>query len=231
MKKVAIIQSNYIPWRGYFDIIGYVDEFIIYDDMQYTKRDWRNRNKVKTNNGLKWISIPVKVKGKYFQKIRETEVSTQSWGSSHWKTIEHSYSKADFFSEISEKLKPLYERRYKTISDINESFIRAICDYLNIETLITHSWDYDLHEGKSERLASLVNQAKGTCYVSGPAARSYLDCNIFNQNNLEIEWFDISKYKPYSQLWGEYEGEASVIDLLFNHGKDAKNYMHYTRQK
>ena len=78
-KKVAILQSNYIPWKGYFDMIASVDEFILYDDMQYTRRDWRNRNQIKTAQGLKWLTIPVCVKGKYYQKIRDTEIAKSNW--------------------------------------------------------------------------------------------------------------------------------------------------------
>jgi len=102
MKKVAILQSNYIPWKGYFDMIGLVDEFILYDDMQYTRRDWRNRNKIKTPNGLAWLTIPVEVKGKYFQKINETIISEPQWAKDHWATIKQFYSKARFFKDYKD---------------------------------------------------------------------------------------------------------------------------------
>ena len=96
-KKVAIIQSNYIPWKGYFDIINKVDEFILYDDAQYTRRDWRNRNKIKTPQGLKWMSIPVKVKGKFFQKISETKVSDTTWYKNHLALLKQNYSLTNTF--------------------------------------------------------------------------------------------------------------------------------------
>src|SRR5215510_8709820 len=97
-KKVAIVQSNYIPWKGYFDLINSVDEFILFDDMQYTKRDWRNRNRIKTPDGVAWLTIPVAVKGKYHQRIADTLVSDPSWIASHWKTIRHCYARAPYFA-------------------------------------------------------------------------------------------------------------------------------------
>jgi hypothetical protein len=96
-KKCAIVQSNYIPWKGYFDLIAAVDEFILYDDMQYTRRDWRNRNQIKTPQGLQWLTVPVVVKGLYYQKIRETEIDGTVWATSHWKSLVANYKRAPHF--------------------------------------------------------------------------------------------------------------------------------------
>src|SRR5438046_4323553 len=93
-RKAAIVQSNYIPWKGYFDLIRRVDEFILYDDVQYTRRDWRNRNLIKTPQGLRWLTIPVEVKGKYYQSIRDTKIADPVWAASHWQTIVHNYGRA-----------------------------------------------------------------------------------------------------------------------------------------
>lgn len=105
-KKIAILQSNYIPWKGYFDLINLVDEFILYDDMQYTRRDWRNRNRIKTANGERWLTIPVEVKGKYFQKIKDTVVSDAAWNRKHWDSIVHSYSRAGYFGKYKKRVWP-----------------------------------------------------------------------------------------------------------------------------
>lgn len=107
MKKVAILQSNYIPWKGYFDLIAAVDEFILYDDMQYTRRDWRNRNQIKTPQGLQWLAVPVQVKGKYHQTIREAEIDGNDWAEVHWKTLVQNYRHALHFNEITAILDPL----------------------------------------------------------------------------------------------------------------------------
>ncbi|MBJ7432720.1 MAG: WbqC family protein, partial [Gemmataceae bacterium] len=103
-KTVAILQSNYIPWKGYFDLIRSVDEFILYDEVQYTRRDWRNRNKIKTADGTQWLTVPVEVKGKYFQKINETLISESGWEKNHWTRICSAYSKAPYFKEYYPKL-------------------------------------------------------------------------------------------------------------------------------
>lgn len=228
MKKVAILQSNYIPWKGYFDMIAVVDEFILYDDMQYTRRDWRNRNQIKTPQGVQWLTVPVLVKGKYHQKIRETEIDGGDWAAAHWKALEQNYRRAPHFSEISEWLRPLYlDETFTHLSQLNRHFIEAVCRYLGIQTVITQSWDYTLVDGKSERLADLCVQAGATEYISGPAAKDYVDEQIFAELGIQLTWFDYSGYPEYPQLWGEFSHGVTVMDLLFNCGKDAPRYMRY----
>ncbi|HEU5099944.1 MAG TPA: WbqC family protein, partial [Roseiflexaceae bacterium] len=127
-KKVAIVQSNYIPWKGYFDLIHMVDEFVLFDDMQYTRRDWRNRNRIKIPNGVTWLTIPVEVKGKYFQKINETVISDSNWNQQHWQSIRHSYAKAKYFHTYSALLEETYLSTKETLlSEINYRFIKMIC--------------------------------------------------------------------------------------------------------
>jgi hypothetical protein len=225
-KKIAIVQSNYIPWRGYFDLINLVDEFILFDDMQYTRRDWRNRNVIKTSNSLKWLTIPVQVKGKYFQKIRDTEVSDPSWRQSHWRSILHSYSKADYFPAYKELFEGLYLNSSETfLSQINYSFLSAICQILGIQTKITWSMDYDLVEGKTERLIVLCKQAGATDYLSGPGARDYLDEQLFKSEGIALSYMDYGGYPEYSQLYPPFEPGVSIIDLIFNEGPNATRYM------
>lgn len=228
MKRVAIVQSNYIPWKGYFDMIAAVDEFILYDDMQYTRRDWRNRNKIKTPNGLQWLTVPVLVKGKYHQKIRETKIDGTAWAAAHWRNLSQNYRRAPHFAEIAGWLEPLYlEEVYTDISQLNRRFIEAICRYLGIDTLISNSWDYVLREGKTERLADLCAQAGGSEYISGPAARDYIEEQVFADYGIKLTWFDYSGYPEYPQLWGDFEHGVTTLDLLFNCGKRAKEYMRY----
>lgn len=228
MKTVAILQSNYIPWKGYFDMIAAVDEFILFDDMQYTRRDWRNRNQIKTPQGVQWLTVPVLVKGKYHQKIRETEIDGADWVLAHWKALEQNYRRAPHFAEVAAWLQPLYlETSYGHLSEMNRCFIEAVCRYLGIGTRITHSWDYALVDGKTERLASLCAQAGGTEYVSGPAAKDYVDEQVFNAMGIKLTWFDYVGYPAYPQLWGEFTHGVTILDLLFNCGKDARRFMRY----
>lgn len=228
MKKVAILQSNYIPWKGYFDMIAAVDEFILYDDMQYTRRDWRNRNLIKTPQGVQWLTIPVVVKGKFHQKIRETEIDGTSWALDHWRALQQNYSRAPFFPEIAGWLEPLYRGPLsQNLSTVNRIFLEAINRYLGITTTIKTSWDYNLVEGKTERLVSLCAQAGGSEYLSGPAAKDYVDETLFRDSGIALTWFDYSGYPEYKQLWGEFTHGVTVLDLLFHCGRQARKQMRY----
>lgn len=228
MKKVAIVQSNYIPWKGYFDMIAAVDEFILYDDMQYTRRDWRNRNRIKTPSGLAWLTVPVKVKGRYTQTIRQTEIDGNDWMASHWKSLELNYKRAAFFDEVADWLKPLYfHQTEESLSTLNRRFIEAICNYLDLHTVISNSWDYTLIEGKTERLVDICLQAGASEYISGPAARDYIDPSAFERHDIKLTWFEYSGYPEYPQLWDGFTHEVSILDLLFNCGKSAPQHMKY----
>lgn len=231
-KKVAISQSNYIPWKGYFDLIASVDEFILYDDVQYTKRDWRNRNLIKTPKGLTWLTIPVMVRGKFSQKINETVVSDCAWTKSHWNMILQHYKKAAYFDETSTNLGDLYNSTLPSnLSEINMIFIERICNLLGIDTVLKRSSDFELFGDKSERLANICEQTRATTYVSGPAAKSYLDFEPFNSQSIEVEWFSYKGYPEYNQLWGEFNHGVSVIDLLFNCGNTSKDFIKKTLHK
>lgn len=227
MKRVAILQSNYIPWKGYFDMIAAVDEFIIYDDMQFTKNDWRNRNQIKTAQGPQWITVPVKLSGKFGQLIKNTEINGDVWQAKHLKSIFFNYKKSKYFKELYEKLEELYSVDYQYISELNRTFISFICDYLEISTKISNSWDYSLSDGKTERLVDLCKQAGATEYISGPAAKDYIEQNYFSDAGIKLTWFDYTGYPEYPQLWGEFVHGVTILDLLFNCGKDSKKYMRF----
>lgn len=225
-KKVAIVQSCYIPWKGYFDLIAAVDEFIFYDDMQFTRRDWRSRNRIKTPQGPQWLTVPVKVKGKYHQAIRETEIDGTEWARKHWSALGHNYRKAPYFTEVMALLEPFYrEGAYTMLSELNRAQAQAICLYLGITTTLSASWDYAPRAGKTERLVDLCLQAGGGKYISGPAAKDYILPELFAQAGLELSWFDYGGYPAYPQLWGEFVHEVSIVDLLMQCGPQAKNYM------
>lgn len=209
-------------------MIACVDEFILYDDMQYTRRDWRNRNQIKTPQGVQWLTVPVLVKGKYHQKIRETEIDGAEWMDVHWKALVQNYRRALHFNDIASWLEPIYRTESFThISQLNRRFIESICSYLDIQTKISNSWDYSLQEGRTERLADLCVQAGATEYVSGPAAKDYIEESIFSDLNIKLTWFDYAGYPEYPQLWGEFTHGVTILDLLFNCGKDSRHYMRY----
>ena len=225
-KAVAILQSNYIPWKGYFDIIAAVDEFVLYDDMQYTRRDWRNRNRIKTPQGVQWLTVPVKVKGKRDQTIRETEIADSKWRTAHWTALWKNYKRAAHFTSIADALEPFYrQNEYSGLSHLNRALIEWVCAQLGIKTKISNSWDYKLTGGKSERLADICSQAAGTTYISGPAAKDYIDVSVFSAHGIQVRWFDYSGYPEYPQLWGEFRHDVTILDLLFNCGEEAARYM------
>ena len=225
-KKVAVVQSNYIPWKGYFDLINQVDEFILFDDMQYTRRDWRNRNRIKSPQGAIWLTIPVEVKGKYFQKINETVISDPTWNRAHWKTVVHNYSRAEYFHVYKELFEDLYlgsTERY--LSQVNHRFLVAICEILGINTRISWSTDYHLLEGKTERIVDLCKQSGATEYISGPAAKGYTDEELFQKEGIMLRYVDYSGYPEHRQLFPPFEHRVSIIDLIFNEGPAATKFM------
>lgn len=225
-KKVAIVQSNYIPWKGYFDLINLVDEFILFDDMQYTRRDWRNRNRIKSRQGPIWLTIPVEVKGKYLQKINETIISDPKWNHLHWKTVVHNYSRAEYFHVYRELFEDLYlGSRERYLSQVNHRFLVAICKILGINTRISWSTDYDLAEGKTERLVALCRQANAPEYVSGPTAKGYIEEELLASEGISLSYMDYSGYPEYNQFFPPFEHKVSIIDLIFNEGPRATKYM------
>jgi hypothetical protein len=226
MSKILITQSNYIPWKGYFDSISMCDIFVIYDDMQYTKRDWRNRNLVKTAQGSKWLSIPVEVKGKYFQKINETQVSDKNWNRSHFDFLKQNYRNAKSYKETIDWVEDLYMNcGFDLLTDINQYFIEKIMHYLNIHTKIIHSKDFLLAEEKNQRLVNICKDLEGTDYYSGPAAKAYMDESLFEKENIKVHYFNYSGYPEYEQVHPPFEHGVSILDLIFCEGKNSLQFM------
>lgn len=225
--RVAIVQSNYIPWKGYFDLIRSADHFILFDDAQYTKRDWRNRNQIKTPSGPEWLTIPVETKGKYLQKIKEVVVSNKDWTSAHWRTIHQNYVRAPFFNQERAWLESLYQTaaKFDRLSDINYFFLTQIMQRLDITTKISWSMDYTLSEGKTERLVDLCKMVGGTTYISGPSAKDYIENDKFQKAGIALEYFDYANYKEYPQIHRPFIHAVSILDLILNTGPHARAWL------
>jgi hypothetical protein len=229
-KRLAILQSNYIPWKGYFDIIGSVDEFIIYDEVQYTKNDWRNRNKIKTSNGVTWITLPVYQKTLQ-QKISETVISDNKWAAKHWNTLQTNYGKAACFKISKDPFENFYRSTDHTLlTQVNVSLIQIICDFIGIKTRITYSTDYVLEGDRTEKLVSLCKQTGSNTYLSGPAAKAYLDVPMFEKENIGLEWMTYADYPEYPQLFPPFEHGVSILDLIFNTGAAAPQYLKFNKR-
>lgn len=227
MKRIAILQSNYIPWKGYFDIINSTDQFIIYDDAQYTRRDWRNRNLIKTKNGLKWLTIPVEVKGRYKQKINETRIADYKWASKHWRIISDNYKKAPYFPAYSELFEDAYFQcsKLELLSDVNLSFINLINSILGIKSIITNSSKYQLAGDKTHKILDICKQENANAYLSGPAAMEYLNVKLFTAEQISVIWADYKSYPEYKQQYPPFNHGVSIIDLIFNCGKNSNSFM------
>lgn len=225
-KRIAISQSNYIPWKGYFDMINSVDEFVLYDDVQFTRRDWRNRNKIKGPAGEMWLTIPVQVSGKYHQSIRETMVADPAWAKTHWRTLEHVYGRAPWFRQYAEPYKELYNHPPSlSLSAINRAWLEATCAQLGIRTRLTDSCDYALEGDRNLRLLSICKQAGATEYWSGPAAQCYLDVDAFAAEGISVRWMNYEGYPEYPQASEPFVHGVSMLDLLFNQGPHSTRFM------
>jgi hypothetical protein len=230
-KKVAILQSNYIPWKGYFDLIRSVDEFVILDEVQFTQQDWRNRNLIKTQQGVQWITIPVKTKSKI--KISEVEVSQPGWHIRHWKSISQNLRRAAHFERYEAELHEAYlaAGEMPFLSQVNLSFLRLINRWLGIQTKISNSSDYPAPNERTERLVSICQMTDATEYLSGPAAKDYLEQDLFNQAGIAVRWFDYEGYPEYPQLYGTFEHRVTALDLVLNTGPDAPRYLERNRNR
>ena len=220
MKSIAIIQSNYIPWKGYFDLMARADVLVIYDEVQYTKNDWRNRNIIKTPNGPQWITIPVRQRN-LSQRICETEVTDPKWALKHLRTLQTNYAKAPFFKEVFPVLESVYMGLDTPfLSEINLMLLLTVRDMLGISTEVIDSRSLNLEGNRSERLVDALLKLGGTEYISGPSAKEYLDVGLFSNKGIGVTWMDYSGYSEYPQLFPPFKHEVSVIDLLFNAGAD-----------
>ncbi len=227
-KKLGVIQSSYIPWKGYFDIVRSVDEFILLDDVQFSKGSWRNRNVIKAQNGPQWLTIPIDVKGKLTQNICDAQVSPKNnnWTRKHWGSIEAAYLKTRYFREYSGTFRDIYKNLTETnLSKINHIFLTTLCDILEIKTKITWSMDYHILDEKNERLIDLCKKTGSTFYLSGPAAKDYMDLALFEKSGIQVKFADYSGYPEYTQLFPPFEHAVSVLDLIFNEGPNALQYM------
>jgi hypothetical protein len=225
MKKVAILQSNYIPWKGYFDLINMVDEFIVYDEAQYTKSDWRNRNKIKTKNGLLWLTIPVRRK-KLNQNICNTYSVNPIWRKKHWKSFCQWYSKSRYFNDFRDAFEKMYlSSNENNLSKINIEFIIEINRILGIETKITMSSEYECSVGKTNKLVDICIQAGATDYLSGPLAKNYLNLQKFEKNNVKVRYVNYEGYTRYNQQFPPFDHHVSILDLILNEGPFATMHM------
>ncbi len=225
MMTVAIDQPNYIPWKGYFDLINDVDLFVFYTDVQYTHRDWRNRNKIITPNGEKWLSVPC---GKDTNRlICDVIISDHDWQRTHYETIKFAYGKAPYFSWVDPFLREVYlERTWDRLVDLDVYLTEHIArDFLGIKTKFADSREYMTNGVKHERLLGLIENIGATVYESGPLAKNYMIDEDYREKGIELRWKSYEGYPEYSQLSDNFNHNVSIIDLLCNTGEEAWQYV------
>jgi hypothetical protein len=219
----VILQPSYIPWRGYFDLVRKADVFVFYDDVQYDKHGWRNRNRIKTPQGTQWLTVPVRAKGNVAEKILVKDVETATspdWAKKHGATIRQSYVKAPFFADVWRELERFWAERTPMLCDLTIPTTIAIARLLGFERRFLRSSELGIGGGKTERLVSIVRHVGADRYLSGPSARDYLEEQRFADAGIALEYATYD-YPPYEQLHGPYEPAVTVLDLLFMLGRDA----------
>jgi hypothetical protein len=223
-KTVAVIQSNYLPWKGYFDIIHDVDEFVFHDDLQYTKGDWRNRNLIKTPIGSAWLTVPVGTD--QHRLICEVPLKDPSWQPKHWRLLQQHYSAAPFFENYRKFFEEFYlNTRWDHLAVMNQHLIKRISqDFLGIRTQFSDSRDYKPEGSKQDRLLDLLKRAGATTYVSGPAAKDYIIPEQFETAGIKLLWKDYSDYPDYPQFHPPFTHNVTILDLLFQVGPNSPWY-------
>lgn len=222
--KCVILQPSYIPWRGFFHQVQKADLFMFYDDVQYDDRGWRNRNRVKTQGGVKWLTIPVFSQGSQVRgtAIKDIRISRDSpWERKHWGTLSHSYGQAPFFSRYAPLLEEFFARRDEFLADFTIDLIVALSAELGIaDTRFMRSSELKVGGTKTDRLLALLAAVGADHYISGPSARDYIDEEKVREAGVTLEYMTYD-YPEYEQLYPPYDPEVSILDLLFMKGPRA----------
>jgi len=225
--KCVILQPSYIPWRGYFHQIARSDVFVFYDDVQYDTRGWRNRNRIKTADGTRWLTIPVHSKGAQTDHIAINKIKidwSKSWNEQHWQTLKHAYAKAPFFSQFSEKLQEIYSQTNDLLADFTIPLTIQVSNWLGFRPQFIRSSEISTHGDKTERLISILQSLGADHYISGPSAMDYIEPVLFEQAGINLEYMQYN-YPEYPQLYPPFDGQVTILDLLFMTGDNAKNYI------
>lgn len=226
--KFAVIQPSYLPWRGYFHQIQKADLFVFYDDVQFDKHGWRNRNRIKGPNGSEWITIPVLSKSNVSQGLAIKDVkinpSDKRWRRKHWSMISQYYGKSDFFSEYSQLVAPFLEDPYELLADLTVDLTIAIARKMGIQTEFHRSSDLSLPSDRNERLIAIAKHFEATDYISGPSAEAYLDAGAFEEAGINVEFMTYD-YPEYPQLFPPFDPQVSILDLLFAVGPKANEFI------
>jgi hypothetical protein len=222
MCTIAVMQPTYLPWIGYFGMIDMADVFIFYDDVQFVKQSWQQRNRIKTQDGWIWLVVPVFQN--FGQKINQVKINNnQNWPKKHWKSIQYNYSKAPFFNEYMAFIEEIYEKEWDYLADLNITLIKRISEFLGLDTEFMLSSELRGVEGtKTDRLINILKLIGADEYLTAPATKAYIEPEKFKGNDIMLYWYEFN-HPTYKQLYGDFVPHLSVIDLLFNTGGESIN--------
>ncbi len=216
--RVVVLQPSYLPWLGYFDQIERADTFVFYDDVQYDKNSWRNRNRIKTSQGGQWITVPVLTKHRFGANINEIEINNNTpWASKHLKMLAQNYSKGPYFKEYIGLFESIYSREWMKLADLDIELVESISKVLGINTEFVLSSELNVKGDRLERLMDICLKLGADRYLTGNSAKDYMDEEAFAARGIEVEYQDY-RHPDYPQLYGEFVSHLSIVDLLFNCG-------------
>ena len=228
--KVGMIQSSYLPWQGYFDFIDDVDTFVFYDDVQYTRRDWRNRNRFYSTSGSYWLTVPVHFSQTHKQEIRHTQIDySQNWQHKHIGSLKHNYQKAPYFENYAYDLFSILETNHDSISSLNIRLIKFLADVLQINTTYMYSWEFGIGGNRNTRIIEILKHLGATEYLVGPTASAYIDKDLYAAAGIKLN-YKAYDYSEYAQPSKKFQSNLSVIDLLFNCGENSRRYLKSTSE-
>lgn len=226
--RCVILQPSFIPWRGYFDQIRRADCFVFYDDVQYDKHGWRNRNRIKTASGTHWLTVPVFKKGAVSSGLRILDAAIRwdpDWSGKHLETIRQAYARAPYFDRYFALIAEAYAARPQRLVDLTIPLTLRLAKELKIEgTRFLRSSELGIEGSRSARLVEILRHLGATRYLSGPSARDYLDEDLFRAAGIEVEFMSYA-YPEYAQLYPPFDSHVSVLDLLFVAGDSAPRFI------
>jgi hypothetical protein len=219
--RVTILQPSYLPWLGFFEQMTRSDKFVLLDDVQYTRRDWRNRNKVRVKEGWVWLTVPVQQKSRFSQSLLETRIDNSvSWRRKHLETLRQHYCKAPFFEKYFPRCQQVYEKDWTFLFDLCLETINLIKEEMGIETPLLRSSEMKPGGEKTERLVSICRELGATHYLSGESGSNYIAEEDFSSQGIALEYQNY-EHPVYPQRYTGFVPHLSAIDLLFNCGEQS----------
>lgn len=216
--KIGILQPGYLPWLGFFEQIYKTDLFAILDDVQYDKKSWRNRNKIRTKDGWIWLTVPVLTKGAFSQQIKDVKINNDlSWQRKHLKAIEINYNQAPFYKDYIDFFKEIYSKKWENLVELDMVIVEFIMKQLNLTTKLLFSSSLGVSGNKNEKILNICKQLKADILYDGASAENFIDKEMFSKEGVNIE-FQHYEHPVYPQIFKPFIPYMSVVDLLFNCG-------------